>query len=234
MKKLTPLFVLILFSVFLLIGYKIAARVFPLRKPAIPEINPSPSEPGVQSNFLLFQVNDLEAKEPQVIAIWAGLHSISSTDEFFFISLYPTVNLVTNQQVKSIFSLTRGDLLTASSYRRFKNLFDISLDGYFIIDNSGLLDFASKVGVDQLELINDSPETVESAILVEKSGKVFLNSICDLLESGAGNSFFSKIDWATLTQAHLSSSISPTEIQNLIDGTILADKTISCRVIIPE
>ena len=171
MKKLTPLFVLILFSVFILIGYKIAARVFPLRKPAIPEINPSPSEPGIQSNFLLFQVNDLQAKEPQVIAIWAGLHSISSADEVFFISLYPTINLETNQQIKSIFSLTRGDLLTASSYRRFKNLFDFSLDGYFVVDNSGVLDLASKAGVDQLELINDSPETLESVTLVKKVEK---------------------------------------------------------------
>ena len=105
MKKFTLLLAIILFSGFILIGFKLAARVFPLRQSSRSETSlPSP-EPLDQSNFLLFQVNDLQIKNPQLIAIWVNLKSTSPANEIFFYSLYPTTSLEKNEQIKSIFSL---------------------------------------------------------------------------------------------------------------------------------
>ena len=234
MKKFTVLLAVILFSGFLLIGFKLAARVFSLPHASQTETTlPSP-EPLEQSNFLLFQVNDLQIKNPQLIAIWVNLKSTSPSSELYFVSLYPTTSLEKNEQLKSVFSLTRDDQLTASSFRRFKRIFDIAFDGYFVIDNSGLLSLASNASVEQLELISDSPQSLESVAIVQKSGKVFLSKICDLLTSSAGNSFFSQIDWTTLLPSHFISSKTFVDLQGLMDEENLSSEHKTCNVIIPE
>jgi hypothetical protein len=234
MKKFTVVLAVILFSGFVLIGFKLAARVFPLRQASQTETSLPPPEPYEQSNFLLFQVNDLQIKNPQLIAIWVNLKSTSPTSELFFVSFYPTTSLEKNDQIKSIFSLTRDHQLTASSFRRFKRIFDLAFDGYFVVDNSGLLSLASNASVEQLELISDSPQSLESVALVQKSGKVFLSKICDLLSSGAGNSFFSQVDWITLMPAHFISNKTLDDFQGLIVQDNLSSENKTCNVIIPE
>lgn len=234
MKKFTLFLAIILFSGFILIGFKLAERVFPLHLSSQSEINPPSTEPEEQRNYLIIHVNDLQIKNPQLIAIWVILKSISSSEELFFISLYPTTNLGTNEQIKSIFSITRENHLTASSYRRFKRIFNLVLDGYFIVDNSGLLSLASSSNVEQLELVNDSPQSPDSVKIVQKNGKVFLSRICDLMSSGAGNSFFSQLDWAMIMPAHFTSSMSFEDIQTLIEEENLSLKNLICKIVISE
>ena len=124
--------------------------------------------------------------------------------------------------------------MTSSSYRRFKHIFDLAFDGYFIVDNSGLLSLASNASVEQLELISDSPLSLDSVAIVQKSGKVFLSKICDLLSSGAGNSFFSEVDWITLMPAHFISSKTFDDLQGLMDEESFSSELKTCNIIIPE
>jgi hypothetical protein len=234
MKKFTLIFAIILFSVFILIGFKLAGRIFPPHQAALTETRPPSPEPQEQRNFLLLQVNDLQIKDSQLIAIWVNLNSISPAHEYVFVSLYPTINLEKNDQISSMLTLTRDRQLTASSFRRYQRIFDVSLDGYFIVDNTGLLSLAANASVDQLELISESPQSLDSVTHVQKSGKVFLSRVCDLLSTGAGNSFFSQVDWTTQMPAHFISSMKLEELQGLIDDGNLSSQHDPCNVIIPD
>lgn len=233
MKKTTPLIIVIIFAGFVLIGYLLASRVF--KNHLEPRVTSTPETKVTlqQKNYLVFLVNDLQTKKPGLLAIWSVLATDSPTDKVFFVSLYPTADLSTNEQLLSLFDLRNNSTLTSSSYRRLTRLFNITTDGYFIIDNTSYLSFASNAGIDQLEVINNTPVSAEEVNALRSSTSSFFKSICDLFSSGAATSFFSKIDWSTTIPDHMVSDKTTGDITGLIDKLGNQTEFNTCKVILP-
>ncbi len=233
MKKFTPLLIVIFFVVFVLIGYLLASTVFKDRQE--PKLTPTSEiqETLQQKNYLIFLVDDLRSKNPELLAIWSVLGTDSPTDKVFFLSLFPTTVFSKNDQLVSLFSLRNDSTLTASSFRRLKSVFDIKTEGYFIIDNASYLSFAANAGIDQLEILTETPKTIEEVDALRSSTSEFFKTICDLFSSGAATSFFSKIDWNATIPTHMASNKNLNEINGLIDQMGELPGINTCKVILP-
>ncbi len=218
----------------MLIGYWLASSVFGLNTK--PEINQTvkPNQITKQSNFLLIQVSDLESKEPHLLSIWAAFSMESPANDQFYVSLYPTSDANKNAQIASIFTLTRNYSIKPNSLSRLERIFDLDFDGYFVIDNVGFLALASDLGIEQIEISSESPETSDAVIALQSSGTTFYHMLCNLSTSGAIDSFFSQIDWASLIPVHLTSDKSLEEIQKLIDIKNGQSSVENCKVIVPN
>lgn len=234
LKRFLPSLLILLFIGFLFLGYIIAKRVFPGNSSKPVETPYTESEVLSQSGFLLFQVSSLEQKDAQLISAWIVIDADSTTGhQLFFINVYPVADLAKSEQLHSLFSLTRNETLTPSSFRRYKRIFNLPLNGYLITDNSGFLSLASIAGIDQLVIYNEPAQTIDAVHSIQKSGEIFLSRICDLLISGAGNSFFSQLDLEFLLPGVLTSDLSTSEISALINHVREFPSSYSCKVIIP-
>jgi hypothetical protein len=178
----------------------------------------------------LIQVNDLQEKKPELISIWGIIYANTSPTNVNFISLYPTNNLENNGQLESIFAKTKKGTLTLSSFRRFTRLFDLHFDDYFLLDETATLEFASYMGIDRLATFNVSPDSVELVTSIQSREKTFFTSFCNILLSGAEQSFLSKIDWSDLTPAHFTSSLNIDELQTLMGDLSSSSEINFCRV----
>lgn len=233
MKKFTLFITIFIFCVFVLIGYLLASSVGKNTKDSPLPPTPETQEILQQSNYLVFLVDDFQSKKPQLLAIWSVLVSEPSPKKMFFFSLFPTINFSTNDQLISIFALRNNSTLTASSMRRLKRVFDLKIDGYFIIDNASYLSLAANAGIDQLEIISETPRTVDEVKVLRFSTSKFFNTLCDLFSSGATTSFFSKVDWNALMPAHLVSDKTSDEMKALTDQLSSQSEVNTCRVILP-
>jgi hypothetical protein len=233
MKKSTLLVIIILFAVFVLIGYLLAAKLFTSHQETKLPPTPEAQETLQQKNYLVILVNDLQSKNPELLAIWSVLATESPTDMINFISLFPTVNYSTNDQLVSLFNLRNDSVLTTTSLRRLSRVFDLKTDGYFIIDNAAFLTFAANAGIDQLEVLTETPKALEEVGSIRSSTSEFFNTICDFFSSGAATSFFSKIDWNAAIPAHMESDNTPDEIIGLIDQMSELPDVNTCKVILP-
>lgn len=235
-KKIIPIFIIILFLGFIFFGFKLAQKFFPGHQSTPLVSSPAPDELISQSNYFLFQVNDFSQKHPQLIAIWMVIDaSTPSGEEIFFIPLYPSITDVEkNEQIASIFSLNKEDTVVSSAFRRLRRLFNLEIDGYFVTDNTGFLNFASIAEVEQVEIFAESPQSIEAAEHVQASGNVFFTRVCTLLTSGASNAFFSQLDLSVLMPASLTSNIPGEVIQPLFDEINQTAQIASCRIILPQ
>jgi hypothetical protein len=233
MKKTTLLIIVILFIVFVLIGYLLASKVFNNYQDRKVTPTPETQESLSQNNYLVFLVDDLQSKKPGLLAIWSVLAAEIPTDNVYFVSLFPTQDLSSNEQLASLFSLRKDSTLTASSLRRFRRIFNLETEGFFIIDNASYLSLASNAGMDQLEVVTETPKTIEKVEALRSNTSEFFKTICSLFSSGAATSFFSKIDWNTTMPAHLVSDKNPDEIIGLIDQLGELPRINTCKVNLP-
>jgi hypothetical protein len=234
LKRSLPFLLILLFIGFLFLGYAIAKKFFPGNSPKPVEIPSIENEVLSQSGYLLFQVSSLEQKDAQLISTWILIDAATTTGhQMFFVNIYPVTDLTKSEQLNSIFSLTRDEALTNSSFRRYKRLIDLPLNGYFIIDNSGLLSLASIAGIDQMEIHNESPQSVETVQHIQASGEIFLSRICEFLTSGAGTSFFSQLNLDVLMPDVITSDRTKDEISALVNDVIQSTSPYSCNVIVP-
>lgn len=234
LKRSLPFFLILLFIGFLFLGYTIAKEIFPGHslKPLV--TLSMENEVLSQNGYLLFQVSSLDKKDAQLISTWIVIDAATKTGhQLFFVNVYPVLDLPKSEQLNIIFSLTRDERLTPSSYRRYKRLLNLKLNGYFIIDNSGLLSLSSIGGIDQLEIYNESAQTTEAVQHIQASGKTVLSRICELLSSGAGTSFFSQLNLDVLMPDVLTSDQSKEEISALINNVTQSTSPYSCNVIVP-
>jgi hypothetical protein len=233
MKKSTLFIIIILFTFFVLIGYLLASKVLKDHQDLKVTSTPETQEKIQQNNYLFFLVNDLQSKKPELLAIWSVVATESPTDRMYFLSLFPSQDFSTNEQLVSLFSLRKDSTLTPSSLRRFTRVFNLNTEGYFIIDNTSYLSFAANASIDQLEILTETPKTIEEVDALQNSTSVFFNSICDLFSSGAATSFFSKIDWNATMPAHMVSDKKPDEMIDLIDQLGELPGINTCKVILP-
>jgi len=233
MKKFFLLILLILFSCFVLVGYLVASKVLKKDQNSAVMQSPQTLDPLEQTNYLVFLVDDLQSKKPALLAIWSILSSTSLDSALFFVPLFPTTSLSTNDQITPIFKMQKDKTLTASSVRRLSRVFDLKFDGYFIIDNNSYLAFAADAGIDQLGVLTKIPATNEDVELIRTSTSKYFSTLCDLFTTGAENAFFSQIEWGNSIPVHLVSDKSADEITSMIDhlGTISPIKT--CKVAVP-
>ncbi len=230
-KTVTLLLAVVLFLGFLFGGYKLAEKVFP-PKTGSPSADTTLAslEVADQNDYLILQFANLDEKNPELISLWAVLHSAEPYGELFFVSLYPTGDASINSQIKAIVSLKNNHSLSPSSLRRLARVFGLDLQGEFVFDNTAFLNFAAIAGVEQIAVFSASADSAETAAAIQASGKTFYSAFCSLDSSGASNSFFSQLDLPGLMSGHLTSSFSAEELQALFDQ---AADTTSCQVVIP-
>jgi len=233
MKKFFPLILVVLFSSFVLVGYLLASKVLKKDQGSVVVQSTETPEPLEQTNYLVFLIDDLQAKKPALLAIWSILSSTSSDSALFFVPLFPTTSISTNDQITPIIKLQKDKTLTASSVRRLSRVFDLKFDGYFIIDNNSYLAYAADAGIDQLGVLTEIPTTNEDIELIRTSTSKYFTTFCDLFTTGAANAFFSQIDWSNSIPAQLVSDKSTEEITSLIDLLDANSPIKTCKVAVP-
>lgn len=225
----------LLFLAFLIVGYKLAERIFPAKSETAPtNAQTTTLEMPAQENYLLLQFDDLTNKKPQLIAIWAMLHSGEPYTELFFVSLYPTTDASIDAQIADIVSLKRDHTLTASSLRRLARVFDLNLEGQFVVDNSAFLNLAAIAGVEEIAVFTSSSDSAETTAAIQNSGRTFFSAFCSLYSTGAGNSFYSQLDLGSLMPNHLTSSFSFEELGALLEQASQATNNGPCKVVVPQ
>lgn len=233
MKKSFPLILLVLFSSFVLVGYLLASKLMKKEPTSLVTQRLETPVPLEQKNFLVFLVDDLQSKKPELLAIWSVLSSANSNSNLFFIPLFPDSNISTNDQIIPIFKVQKNKTLSANTIRRFSRVFDLKYDGYFIIDNNTYLAFASDAGIDQLGILTKTPATIEEIELIRASTSNYFSTLCDLITTGASTAFFSKIDWGTAIPGQVVSDKSADEILSMIEILNADSPTKTCKVAVP-
>ncbi len=231
MKKIFLFIAAVIFIAFIFFGFKAASNLFAERAEDQNNIITTPQLSLVQSNYLLVLVNDLTADQPQLISLWGVLNYPSNPPQLVFIPLYPTSSTDTNREISSAFDLSNTKKIPARSIGKLEDALDLSFAGYFVSDNSGFLRFADYANLDTLEIFSKPAESSESIISVENSINSFFTAVCELCESGASNSFFSKIEWSHLLPDHFSTDMSFEEMSLMIERINNSAPLTTCEVL---
>ncbi len=137
MTKFFPALIAITFLASAVIGYNVAAELYqsPSQNLALEYSTPAP---GSQKNFLIIQVDSIEARQPVLQSLWILFYRSANGPYVIFKAAFPTGTTRADLAVLKQFSLNSNGEPAANFLSYIAADLDINLDGYLVLDQAAL------------------------------------------------------------------------------------------------
>lgn len=162
-----------------------------------------PDQP-TQYNLLIIRVDDLEARQQELVSVWFMFNHVSEQSFVTFKPLYPAANPDPAQQrLAARFDLTARKQ-PAPAFLKAVETYQVPWDGYILVDNQGMLSLHEWLGEDSAVSLTPASRANPERIVQEEMA--LLNSICPGLHRlGALTS--NTAQWQALSPRHLQSDL---------------------------
>lgn len=235
MKKSVILVIGLVFIVCAYFGFKAASKILPANDESNFSNPGSESSTNIlQNNYLLIHVNDQTLKEPELVSAWVAFIYQSNPPQLIFIQVYPSTNIEVNDRLAQAFSLNSTKELNEKFIRQFNASFNTQNSGYILTDNVGA-SYSNQWLFGQETAVSSTPAvTDEEKQALRLSEQASFQQFCQLVSTGAGNSYFSSVNWTLLLPDHYSTNIPFETIALTTDQIAFATSPIQCEVLSAE
>ena len=227
LKKRLIIPIAVAFFVFVIIGFWAASR---LGSPLIDRILPKTLS-ETQKNYLLIQVNDLEKRSPDVVAIWVAFIDHSDSTHLVFMPLFPNPDPKINIRIARSLKVTRDGLLADRTISKIESRYNIRTNGVVAIDNAGLISFTQDLFDESLTPVLDTPKEEEDILRSLAAGKDLFSSFCAGILQQDDVNILNKINWGELLPSHFATSLAFEELTLELESLKTAGQIQTCEII---
>lgn len=221
MKKTFLLILAIGFLIFAFLGFKAALKI-DQNSPVIQTPTTVDDLIGKQKNLLILHVNDLSSKDAQLVSAWGSFIVYSSPPQLMWVPLFPASTQELTEDIQSKFRLADIGVLDTKSKALFSEQYDLTIDGYILIDDNAYTAFQTWSG-------SQTDSTTPGILANEK--KVLAN-ICRIFKKDGARTFLNKIRWIDLIPSHFSTDLSFETLMLGMDIVKTSGKLDSCEVLL--
>lgn len=235
MKKSVILIIVLVFIVCAYFGFKAAAKILPANNgTTIADQGSDNSTNVLQNNYLLVHVSDLTIEDPELISAWVAFVYQSNPPQLMFIQVYPSSNVTVNDKLAQAFSLSSTKELSAKFIKQYNTSFHTQNNGYILIDNIGA-GYYNQWLFGQATAIASTPAmTDEEKQALRLSEQASFQQFCQLVSTGASNSYFSSVNWTLLLPDHYVTNLPFETIALTTDQIAFASSPVQCEVLSAE
>lgn len=223
MKKIFPLILLSLFSIWFSAGFLLSSKFFT-------RSNRFPSNPyalsGYQSVLLLIHVDELHSSHLKLGSIYALFMDFSNTPTLTFKNLAPASLLNSNIPVarKSLFT---NQLEPSSELIKLLRIFQLPWAGFIIFDDDSLKEIPKTAN---MNLEDQSMNSLNSGAIFYQNDATLLQQFCFQVTRQTGN--FSADAWNKFFISSLKTDIPTNTLSNLWNKIFYSEKLPVCEVIV--
>jgi nitric oxide reductase large subunit len=206
MKKFTVFIVMVIFIVFVYLGYQAAANLKTQSAVGSVPANAATALASTQQNVLLVHVDDLAQAKPKLISVWGFFAYYSTPNQVVFLPLLPSFDPTVQSTMMGRFSLDKNRQVSRDFITALQQKFNIKVTGVVVTDNTGLSFFTSQL-TGQTEPVLAAPaETDEQKRLVLTNATFFFQTTCTSVLNKSGD-VLTNLDWKQLAPDHFSTTL---------------------------